>query len=176
MNGILVIDKPHGLSSAACVARVRKRFNGAKTGHAGTLDPDATGVLVMFVGKSTRLSDILMSGTKEYEGEIQFGITSTTDDLAGELTPSQIPDTESYITSEILRKLEKTFTGELLQTPPQVSAIKIDGKRAYDRARRGETFEIKSRPVTVYSLHLELREKNKIFYRASVQKVPMCAP
>ncbi len=148
--GVLVIDKPPLLSSAQVVARVRKLFpKSIKVGHAGTLDPNATGLLVLLVGKATRLASHAESGTKEYKIALRLGQTTTTDDVWGEtLTYSEALPIEPTI---ILRAL-KSFEGVISQTPPQVSAIKVNGERAYNRVREGETVVLQPRTVTVHAI------------------------
>jgi tRNA pseudouridine55 synthase len=139
-DGILLIDKPAGITSHDVVAAVRRALDGAKTGHAGTLDPFATGLLIVLVGRATKAQRQMMELPKRYATVAQLGAVSSTGDTEGLLTatgrlppdPPQLP------------------TGEIRQRPPQYSAVKVGGERAYKRARRGEEFELPERIVSVY--------------------------
>ena len=159
-SGILLIDKPTGITSAGVVARVKRALRADKVGHAGTLDPDATGLLIILVNGATKVASYAADGTKRYSGVIQFGLTTSTDDIAGEiLTRSELlPDF-----SEVVR-LSKSFLGTIEQIPPRVSAVKINGRRAHDRARKGEEFEIKARSVEVFRFDLAPLSLNRISY------------
>jgi tRNA pseudouridine55 synthase len=148
LSGILLVDKPAGITSSKVVSIARKRLGLKRIGHAGTLDPLATGLLVLLVGNATRLASYAEGGTKEYEIEILLGRRTSSDDTEGEiLSESPVLSTPEEVTAALA-----AFQGELTQIPPQVSAIKVDGERAYDRARRGETTELAARVVTVFSL------------------------
>lgn len=154
-DGIILIDKPAGLSSFGVVARIRRVLGEqasrkVKVGHTGTLDPFATGLMILVVGKECREAGRYAKLDKEYEAVIRLGQVSTTGDPEGELSEISPRRPER---SEIEAALEK-FTGEISQTPPAYSAIKVGGRRAYDIARRGGTVEIPARKVTVYSLEL----------------------
>lgn len=135
----------------AAVAVVRKRAGGIKTGHAGTLDPQATGVLVLALGKATKIIDQLMQTDKRYHTQIDLSLTSTTDDLEGELTAI---DVESPPSQEQIETALAQFRGTFDQAPPAFSAVKIDGRRAYKLARKGQAPDIPARPVQVYELEL----------------------
>jgi len=151
LDGILVIDKPAGWTSHDVVAKTRGITRQRRIGHTGTLDPMATGVLVLCLGQATRLVEYMTRHNKRYEGEVTLGITTDTDDAEGdELARATVPDLNALD----LKRLEATFTGDLLQRPPAYSAIKVDGKRAYAIARAGEVVELRSRPVTVHELRL----------------------
>lgn len=152
--GIVLIDKPRGISSAGCVGRIRRMLCGVKVGHGGTLDPDATGLLVLFVGKATTLCDLVMDGEKIYEGEILAGMVTTTDDISGEVIHDDPEKALQILNETDLENTSAHFQGNLLQSPPQISAVKIDGKRAYLRARKGETFITAPRPVHISELNL----------------------
>lgn len=142
MNGVLPIDKPVGLSSHDVVAAVRRTLGGVKTGHAGTLDPFASGLLLVLVGRATRIQRQLMELPKRYETLARLGATSTTGDPEGEIElTGRVPPPPPALALP---------TGELRQRPPIYSAVKIGGERAYKRARRGERFELPERIVTVY--------------------------
>ncbi len=154
-NGLLVIDKPLGWTSMGVCKKVRWLLvqGGAKkkvkVGHAGTLDPLATGVLVVLVGKATKLQDRYMAGEKEYVAEIDLAHFSTTDDREGERTDVEIDQTPSR---EDVERACRKFVGEIAQRPPAYSAMKVDGKRAYKLARQGEQVELKARPVIIHEI------------------------
>ena len=144
--GIVVVDKPSGLTSHDVVARCRRFFGTRKVGHAGTLDPDATGVLVVGIERATKLLGHLALTTKSYDATIRLGAATSTDDAEGEIV-SGAP--ASGISHEELSSAIEALTGEIMQRPSAVSAIKIAGKRAHERVREGESVEIPARPVTV---------------------------
>ena len=148
--GFLVLDKPAGLTSHACVSQVRRAYGLKRVGHGGTLDPAVTGVLPIAIGPATRLLPYL-SGEKAYRGVIQLGLTTGTDDLEGE--PLQRLPVPALSQAELERALEG-FRGAIHQRPPQVSAVHVNGERAYSRARRGEQLELPERPVTIHRLEL----------------------
>jgi len=150
LNGLLVIDKPLRMTSADVCRVVRRRTGGAKVGHAGTLDPLASGVLVVCLGRATRAIDRIMGAAKTYDATIDLSAFSTTDDLEGETTPVHVdePPTLECI-NEILAE---RFTGEIMQTPPAFSAVKVGGRRAYAMARAGKTPEIRPRPVVIHDV------------------------
>ena len=148
--GFAVIDKPAGLTSHACVARIRRLLGIRRVGHGGTLDPAVTGVLPIAVGQATRLLPYL-PGEKTYRGVIQLGVTTNTDDLQGdELSRDSVPD----LCSEALDQALSRFRGLINQHPPQVSAVHVNGERAHARARRGEVMELPARPVTIHQLRV----------------------
>ena len=157
MQGILLVDKPQGWTSFDVVNYVRKivataegkKPKNCKVGHTGTLDPMATGLLVLLIGKEyTRRAGEMSKHDKTYEVTMQLGATSTTGDIEGELTPvsERLPGE-----NEVLAALQK-FTGEIMQTPPAYSAIKINGQKAYDLARKGKAVKLEPRPVTIYDI------------------------
>lgn len=148
-DGLVVVDKPGGMTSHDVVSRVRRLAGTRKVGHAGTLDPMATGVLVLGVNRATRLLGHLMLTEKAYDATIRLGVATTTDDAEGEVTAVVATDGLDEAT---IRAAAAGFTGDLLQVPTAVSAIKVDGKRAYQRVRDGEEVELKARPVTVHEL------------------------
>ncbi|NMM18208.1 MAG: tRNA pseudouridine(55) synthase TruB [Cellulomonas sp.] len=145
-DGLVVVDKPAGCTSHDVVARMRRLAGTRKVGHAGTLDPMATGVLVLGIGRATRLLTYVVGADKEYVATIRLGASTTTDDAEGELHVSS--DTSAVTRDDIDREVA-LLTGPILQVPSSVSAIKIDGQRAYARVRAGEDVEIAARPVTV---------------------------
>jgi tRNA pseudouridine55 synthase len=151
VDGWVVLDKPAGLSSAAAVARVRRVFAAAKAGHGGTLDPLATGVLVIALGEATKLVPFVMDAPKAYRFTVRWGEARATDDAEGAVTATsdRRPDR-----TEIAAALPR-FVGTIAQTPPAYSAIKVDGERAYALARAGEAVELKSRSVKVSRFVLE---------------------
>lgn len=153
-TGILLIDKAEGWTSHDVVAKTRRAVGTRKVGHAGTLDPMATGLLVLGVGSSTRLLTYLVGLDKVYTATIRLGAETTTDDREGEITLLASIDELLAVTDERIRREITKLTGNILQAPSSVSAIKVDGKRAYDRVRAGETVELKRRPVTVAEFEL----------------------
>jgi tRNA pseudouridine55 synthase len=142
MDGVILFDKPAGVTSHDVVAQVRRRLDrGVKVGHAGTLDPFATGLLLVLVGRATRAQRFLMALPKAYETVARFGATSTTGDPEGEIAETGVvPEGELALPTGVLR-----------QRPPAYSAVRVDGERAYKRARRGEEVELPEREVTVYA-------------------------
>ncbi len=148
-NGLVVVDKPGGLTSHDVVARVRRLAGTRKVGHAGTLDPMATGVLVLGVGRATRLLGHLMLTEKAYDATIRLGTTTTTDDAEGEVVAQA---SAAAVDETRVRTVLATMVGDIEQRPSAVSAIKVDGKRAYQRVRDGEEVELPARPVTVHEI------------------------
>ncbi len=152
MDGFLLIDKAGGMTSHDVVAMARKRLDTRKVGHAGTLDPMATGVLVLGVGIATRLLTYITDGRKGYEATIFLGKSTHTDDKDGDLTFTAGPDVVTNISDEQIKVELNRFIGEIKQRPSSVSAIKIDGKTAHARVRAGESVEIAERDVNIYEL------------------------
>lgn len=159
VNGWLVIDKPAGTGSTDIVNLTRKLLNANKNGHAGTLDPFATGVLPIAFGEATKLIAYVTDGEKEYAFDLKFGVATTTDDCEGEIcqTSSKIPTKK-----EILQILPE-FTGVIEQIPPVYSAIKINGERAYKLARQGQNIEMKPRQVEIYALEMLRQIESDLF-------------
>jgi tRNA pseudouridine55 synthase len=149
VSGVLVIDKPSGMTSHDVVARVRKTLKTRKVGHAGTLDPDVTGVLVLCIGDATRLIEYLSANEKVYEGRTVFGIATDTDDASGNIVRVA---SAAHLTEEIIKQAAKRFLGDTLQAVPAYSAVHIAGKRAYELARMGEAFERPVRQIHIESL------------------------
>lgn len=147
---MLVVDKPAGITSHDVVDRVRKVLGTRKVGHAGTLDPDATGVLVLGVGRATRFLSYTQSAAKRYLATVRFGVTTTTQDASGEILERRSVDLDE----EVIKRELKAFQGEIEQIPPMVSAVKVEGERLYRKARRGETVERPARRVTIHELEL----------------------
>jgi tRNA pseudouridine55 synthase len=152
MNGILIIDKPAGITSHDVVARVRRILRTKRVGHTGTLDPFATGVMVILVGKATRLAQFLDKDRKEYVAAVRFGFETETGDLTGAPKETQITNYELRIAD--VEAALTDFRGEIMQTPPMYSAKKIEGKKLYELARKG--IEIERQPVSVNIYELEL--------------------
>jgi tRNA pseudouridine55 synthase len=148
-SGLVVVDKPGGMTSHDVVARVRRLAGTRKVGHAGTLDPMATGVLVLGVNRATRLLGHLMLTEKSYDATIRLGVSTTTDDAEGEVVATAATDD---LDEAEVRRVLAGFVGEFDQVPTAVSAIKVDGKRAYQRVREGEQVELQPRRVTVHAL------------------------
>ncbi len=152
MNGFLVIDKPGGMTSRAVVNRVQLWFpRRTKIGHTGTLDPLATGVLVLCIGTATKLADRVQAMAKQYETRVRFGATSNTDDADGVVVESPAAPIP---TREAIEQLLPQFVGLIEQLPPQFSALKVQGQRAYELARRGTEVALQPRPVRVDSIQL----------------------
>src|SRR5271157_3228729 len=148
VDGWINLDKPVGVSSTQAVGRLKFLFNAKKAGHAGTLDPLASGVLPVAFGEATKTVPVVQDGAKAYRFRVRWGEESATDDGEGEI----VARSERRPAPAEIEGLLSCFVGLIQQTPPTYSAIKIDGARAYDRARSGESFEIASRPITVHRL------------------------
>jgi tRNA pseudouridine55 synthase len=147
--GLVVVDKPAGMTSHDVVARVRRLAGTRKVGHAGTLDPMATGVLLLGVNKATRLLGHLMLTEKAYDATIRLGAATSTDDAEGEVVSTA---SVGLLTEDDVRSAAGAFVGDIEQVPSAVSAIKVDGQRAYKRVRAGEEVTLPARPVTIHEL------------------------
>jgi len=160
ISGWVILDKPVGIGSTQCVSKIKWLYKAAKAGHAGTLDPLASGMLPLALGEATRTVPYIMDGQKTYRFTVTWGAETNTDDLEGEvINTSDKRPTEK----EILALLPK-YTGEIEQVPPQFSAVKINGERAYKKARDGEEVEIKARKVEIETLKLiETTEEASVF-------------
>ncbi|TKK81229.1 tRNA pseudouridine(55) synthase TruB [Herbidospora galbida] len=150
-SGIIIVDKPSGWTSHDVVGKMRGIAGTRKVGHAGTLDPMATGVLVVGVEKATRLLGHLALTEKVYEATMRLGVSTNTDDAEGEETGRA---SASHVTADDVRKGVEALTGLIMQVPPQVSAIKVNGERAYKLARQGEEVALQARPITVHSFEV----------------------
>ena len=150
LSGWLVVDKPAGLGSTDVVNKIKWLLKAQKAGHAGTLDPAATGVLAVALGEATKTVPVLTDALKCYRFEVTFGAETSTDDAEGTV----LQTTDARPSTEAIAAALAGFRGEILQVPPQVSAVKVDGARAYDLAREGEVFELAARPLWVESLDL----------------------
>jgi tRNA pseudouridine55 synthase len=151
VNGWLVLDKPAGMTSTQAVAAVRRLFEAQKAGHAGTLDPLATGILPIALGEATKTVPYAVEGRKHYAFTVRWGAATDTDDAEGRV----VATAEARPTPEEIEALLPGFTGEIMQVPPAFSAVKIDGERAYDLARSGEAVALEARPVHIEALALD---------------------
>jgi len=151
LNGILLVDKPIGLSSNQVLQRVKYHYQAKKAGHTGSLDPLATGMLPICFGQATKFSQYLLDGDKTYEAEVCLGVTTTTGDKEGEIVEKHdVP----IITEQKIHQILSDFTGPIHQIPPMYSALKHEGKPLYHYARKGEVIDRKSREITIHSLEL----------------------
>ena len=150
MNGIVIVDKPQGWTSLDVTARLRRVFNTRRIGHGGTLDPMATGVLPVFVGRATRGVEFFEHAEKIYETVLKPGITTDTEDITGTVLTEQ----DAFVTGEMLEEVLPQFRGEILQVPPMYSALKVNGQKLYDLARKGKEVERQPRPSTIHELTL----------------------
>jgi tRNA pseudouridine55 synthase len=152
MEGILPLYKPAGLTSHDCVFKIRKILKTKKVGHTGTLDPDVTGVLPICIGRATKIAEYITDSGKAYEGEVTIGFSTTTEDKSGEVVEKKELDT--IVSRERILEVLDSFLGEIEQTPPMYSAVKVNGKRLYEYARKGIEVERPTRKVTIYSIEL----------------------
>lgn len=152
-NGIIIIDKPQGWTSMDVCAKLRGIFHEKRVGHAGTLDPMATGILPVFLGRATRGVEFAAEGAKEYRAILRLGQVTDTQDVTGTVLEQR----EVSVSREQLEEVLLRFRGDIEQIPPMYSAIKIDGKKLYDLARKGREVERKPRPVTIHELELGAR-------------------
>ncbi len=153
ISGWLVVDKPRGLTSTAVVNKVRWAFEAKKAGHAGTLDPDATGILAVALGEATKTVPYVTGALKAYVFTVRFGEATNTDDAEGEV----IATSETRPSDKDIRAALPAFEGDIMQVPPAFSAVKIDGERAYAVARTGEDVELEARPLFVESVEMTVR-------------------
>jgi tRNA pseudouridine55 synthase len=166
INGWINLDKPTGVSSTQAVGRLKFLFNAKKAGHAGTLDPLASGVLPVAFGEATKTVPVVQDGAKSYRFRVRWGEESATDDAEGEI----VARSDRRPAAAEIESLLPRFVGAILQTPPTFSAIRIAGSRAYDLARDGETFEIEARPIEVYRLELIAAESDDAVLEAECGK------
>ena len=166
MNGIVIIDKPQGWTSQDVTARLRRVFNTRRIGHGGTLDPMATGVLPVFVGRATRGVEFFEHAEKTYETVLRLGITTDTEDISGTVLTEQ----DAFVTGEMLEKTLEKFRGEIMQVPPMYSALKINGQKLVDLARKGREVERQPRPITIHELTLLGMEAEGIRLRVRCSK------
>ncbi len=150
MNGIVIVDKPAGWTSQDVTAKLRRVFQTRRIGHGGTLDPMATGVLPVFVGRATRGVEFFEHADKVYEAELRLGVTTDTEDITGTVLQTK----PVSVTEQALLDILPQFRGEIYQTPPMYSALKVDGKKLYDLARKGLEVHREPRKITIFSLEL----------------------
>ena len=166
MDGIVIVDKPRDWTSQDVTARLRRVFNTRRIGHGGTLDPMATGVLPVFVGRATRGVEFFEHAEKTYETVLRLGLTTDTEDITGTvLTRSEV-----FFNDEQLEKTLNAFRGEIMQVPPMYSALKVNGQKLCDLARKGKTVERQPRPITIYELQLLERGENTLRLRVRCSK------
>ncbi|MBQ3816795.1 MAG: tRNA pseudouridine(55) synthase TruB [Clostridia bacterium] len=167
MQGLLLLNKPQGITSYKAVAAVKRLTGEKRVGHTGTLDPMATGVLPIFIGRPTALSAYMLDGDKSYKASVKLGTVTDTGDITGKI----IEQNEVNITPEMLDKTLSTFIGKIKQTPPMYSALKQNGVPLYKLAREGKTVDIKEREVEIYSIKITEPLKNREFgFSADVSK------
>ena len=166
MNGIVIIDKPQGWTSQDVTARLRRVFNTRRIGHGGTLDPMATGVLPVFVDRATRGVEFFEHAEKTYETVLRLGLTTDTEDISGNVLTEQ----DAFVTGEMLEEVLQKFRGVIMQVPPMYSALKINGQKLVDLARKGKTVERQPRPVTIHELTLLGMEADGIHLRVRCSK------
>lgn len=151
VNGWLILDKPQGVTSTHALSRVKRLFEARKAGHAGTLDPLATGILPIAFGEATKTVPYVFDGEKSYLFTVRWGVETNTDDSEGE----EVRSSERRPARSEIEAVMEQFRGEIMQTPPQFSAIKVSGERAYDLARDGESFELAARKILIKRLEID---------------------
>ena len=166
MDGIVIVDKPEGWTSQDVVSKLRGVFQTRRIGHGGTLDPMATGVLPVFVGRATRGVEFFEHAEKTYETVLRLGLTTDTEDISGNVLTEQ----DAFITGEELEAVLEKFRGEILQVPPMYSALKINGQKLVDMARKGKTVERQPRPIIIHELTLLGMEADGIRLRVRCSK------
>lgn len=171
MNGIIALWKERGMTSHDCVFKLRKILKMKKVGHTGTLDPGVEGVLPICIGQATRIAEFLTDAGKTYEAVVSIGRTTTTEDAEGETVEENLSK-KSFTRAEILAALD-SLTGEIQQTPPMFSAVKVNGKKLYEYARAGQTVERPTRTITIYALQLlsdeELFEGEEVTFQVRIK-------
>ncbi|MCW5851378.1 MAG: tRNA pseudouridine(55) synthase TruB [Anaerolineae bacterium] len=170
LSGIFNVDKPAGMTSHDVVAAIRRAGKERRVGHAGTLDPMATGVLLVGVGSATRIIEYLMEGTKVYEGTVRLGLTTTTYDIEGEVTAQAAPEAVAAVTREAIEAALAPFRGQIQQVPPMYSALKREGRPLYELAREGIEVEREPRSVEISQLDLVTWNPPEATLRATVSK------
>ena len=166
MNGIIVVNKPQGFTSHDVVAKLRGILKTRRIGHSGTLDPMATGVLPVFVGRATRACEFATADSKTYRAEMLLGVDTDTQDITGKILKECPVDVDKTKLDAVLPR----FLGEISQIPPMYSAIKVDGKKLYELARQGVEIERKPRQVVIHSISAEFIGENKVALEATVSK------
>ncbi|MGV3246232.1 tRNA pseudouridine(55) synthase TruB [Rothia sp. 11254D007CT] len=170
-SGLIVVDKPAGLTSHDVVSKMRWIAGTRKVGHAGTLDPMATGVLILGVNKATRLLTWVVGETKTYTATIRLGVSTLTDDADGEATAVANDGALDSISEDAIRQHIAALTGDIMQVPSAVSAIKVNGVRSYARVRSGEEVELEARPITVHSFDLHEARPTTATYQLGEEEV-----
>lgn len=166
MDGIVIVDKPQDWTSQDVIARLRRVFNTRRIGHGGTLDPMATGVLPVFVGRATRGVEFFEHAEKTYEAVLRLGLTTDTEDVTGTvLTEAPVSATDEQIAETL-----EAFRGNIMQVPPMYSALKVNGQKLCDLARKGKTVERQPRPITIHELTLLERGENTLHLRVRCSK------
>ena len=166
MNGIVIVDKPQGWTSQDVTAKLRGVFQTRRIGHGGTLDPMATGVLPVFVGRATRGVEFFEHAEKTYETLLRLGITTDTEDITGTVLTQQ----EAAVTEAMVEAVLTRFRGEIMQVPPMYSALKVNGQKLYDLARKGKEVARQPRPITIHELTLLGMEADGIHLRVRCSK------
>ena len=170
MDGVLLVNKPPEITSYKVVEKIKKHFSLKKVGHGGTLDPFATGLLVILIGKATRISRFFLEDDKSYEGTMVLGQTTDTYDVKGKAISSM---SAQHVSAETIKDTAKNFIGEISQTPPIFSAIKVNGRKAYEPARKDQDVQLKPRNVSVYELSIKdisIGKHPKIRFQTRVSK------
>jgi len=166
MSGFLIIDKPEGLTSSACVYKLRQKITDKKIGHCGTLDPLASGLLPIGIGEATKFTSYISDLSKEYKVEVLFGVKTTTGDIEGEVI---LRNKFNFTKKELYKALE-SLIGEQLQTPPMYSALKVKGKPLYSWVRKGIYLQRKARKILISSIQLESLEEESVILTVSCSK------
>ena len=166
MDGIVIVDKPRDWTSQDVTARLRRVFGTRRIGHGGTLDPMATGVLPVFVGRATRGVEFFEHAEKTYETVLRLGLTTDTEDITGTV----LTEATVSVTDEQVEEALDAFRGEIMQVPPMYSALKVNGQKLCDLARKGKTVERQPRPITIYELTLLNRGENTLRLRVRCSK------
>jgi len=161
LNGLLLLDKPTGITSNLALQKTKRIFNAAKAGHTGTLDPLASGLLVICFGRTTKISDYLLATDKQYDVTVKLGVVTNTGDADGEVI--DVKDASKVTEATILEGIRK-LTGEIQQVPPMYSALKVNGKRLHQLARQGLEVERQARTITIFSFQLLKRDGDDILY------------
>ncbi|MFY4773929.1 tRNA pseudouridine(55) synthase TruB [Metabacillus sp. RGM 3146] len=174
MEGVLLLNKPAGMTSHDCVSRIRRLFKTKKVGHTGTLDPDVTGVLPICIGRATKIVEYLTASVKTYEAEVTLGFSTATEDASGEIVERM--KVERKITEKEVQEVFQAMIGEIEQTPPMYSAVKINGKKLYEYAREGIIIDRPSRTITIHELDLiSPVEENVMDYTVSFKLRTSCS-
>ena len=166
MDGIVIVDKPQDWTSQDVTARLRRVFNTRRIGHGGTLDPMATGVLPVFVGRATRGVEFFEHAEKTYETVLRLGLTTDTEDITG----TMLTEAPVSVIDEQIEAALAAFRGQIMQIPPMYSALKVNGQKLCDLARKGKTVERQPRPITIYELQLLERGENTLRLRVRCSK------